>query len=212
MKIQEKYWDRVAEEKKFPTTFQMAEFEKHVLREKKILDVGCGYGRILNELYNHGFRDLTGVDYSEGMINRGLRIHPYLNLLKNDGENIPFLDGEFDAVLLMGVLTSNYKDQEQKDLISEIYRVLGDKGVIYIADFLINEDKRNKKRYQRYQNKYGIYGVFELPEGAVLRHHTREHILELTHDFDKIMFEERVYNTMNGHKSNGFYYMGEKGN
>ena len=52
MKIldQKKYWDKVAEEKKFPTPFQIEEFEKHVLKEMNILDVGCGYGRTLNEL------------------------------------------------------------------------------------------------------------------------------------------------------------------
>ncbi|MGZ7118953.1 MAG: class I SAM-dependent methyltransferase [Methanobacterium sp.] len=212
MKIpdQEKYWDEVAERKEFPTPFHIEEFKKHVSKENKILDLGCGYGRILNELYNHGFDDLTGVDYSEGMINRGLRIYPNLNLKKNDGENLPFQDDEFDVVLLIGVLTSNYKDSEQEKMIAEILRVLNEDGIVYIADFLINHDKRNIERYEQYKNKYRIYGVFELPECAVLRHHTVEHILKLTDHFDKLVFEEVIYDTMNGHKSNGFYYMGKK--
>ena len=207
---QEKYWDKVSKEKEFPTPFQLERFEKYVSKEMNILDVGCGYGRTLNELYIHGFKNLTGVDYSQGMINRGLRLYPYLNLIKNNGDKIPFPNSVFDAVLLIGVLTSNIENDEQDNLISEISRVLKDDGILYVADFLINHDQRNLERYKEYENKYGIYGVFELPEGAVLRHHDEEHILNLTNDFKGLVFEKTVYKTMNGNKSNGFYYIGKK--
>lgn len=207
---QEKYWDKVADEKEFPTPFQIKDFEKYVSKNMKILDVGCGYGRTLNELHHQGFHDLSGVDYSQNMINRGLKQYPYLNLIKNDGEKIPSSDKEFDAILLIGVLTSNIKDLEQENLILEILRILKNDGTVYIADFLINNDERNIQRYQKYENKYGTYGVFELPEGAILRHHTREHILKLTKGFHELLFKETSYDTMNGHKSNGFYFIGEK--
>ena len=212
MKIhdQKKYWDKVAEEKEFPTPFQMEEFKKYVSKEMKILDVGCGYGRTLNELHNQGYNNLTGIDYSQGMINRGLRLYPHLNLIKNGGDKIPFPDNEFDAVLLIAVLTSSYKGEDQENLISEISRVLKDDGILYVNDYLINQDKRNLKRYDAYKDKYGTYGVFELPEGAVFRHHTKEHILKLTKDFKGLIFKNKVYDTMNGHKSNGFYYILKK--
>jgi ubiquinone/menaquinone biosynthesis C-methylase UbiE len=207
---QKKYWDKAAEEKEFPTPFQINEFKKHVSKNMNILDVGCGYGRTLNELHDQGFNNLTGIDYSQGMINRGLKLYPYLNLIKNDGDKIPFPDNEFDVVVLIAVLTSNVKDEEQENLISEISRVLKDNGILYITDFLINQDERNLERYNKYKDKYGIYGIFELPEGAVLRHHTEEHVLNLTRNFEELVFEKTVFNTMNGHKSNGFYYMGRK--
>lgn len=206
---QKKYWNDVAEEKEFPTPFQIKEFEKYVSKEMKVLDVGCGYGRTLNELYSHDFKNLTGIDYSQGMINRGLRLYPDLNLMKTDGKKIPFADNEFDAVILLAVLTSSYKDEDQENIISEISRVLKDNGILYINDYLINQDERNLKRYKEYKDKYGEYGIFELPEGAVFRHHTEDHILELTEGFQELVFEKVVYNTMNGHKSNGFYYIGK---
>jgi len=79
---QEKYWDKLAEEKEFPTPFHIEEFEKYASRDMNILDVGCGYGRTLNKLYNNGFKNLSGVDYSQGMIDRGLKLYPHLNLIK----------------------------------------------------------------------------------------------------------------------------------
>ena len=204
---QEKYWDKVSEEKEFPTPFQIQEFEKYVSKDMNILDIGCGYGRTLNELHNQGFKNLTGIDYSQGMINKGLRLNPYLNLIKNDGYTIPFPDSKFDAVLLITVLTSNIKDEEQERLMSEISRVLKDNGILYITDYLINNNKRNLERYKKYTDKYGIYGVFKLSEGVILRHHTENHIMKLTKDFQKLVFEKTVYETMNGNKSNGFYYI-----
>ncbi len=207
---QEKYWDKVAEEKEFPTPFKMEVFERYVFKNMKILDVGCGYGRTLNELYNNGFSNLTGLDYSQSMIDRGLKLYPHLNLIINNADDIPSPDNAFDSVILIGVLTSNVETKTQENLISEISRVLKNNGIFYLADFLINMDKRNLKRYQKYENKYGIYGVFELPEGVVLRHHTENHILKLTKDFTNLVFEKTVYKTMNAHKSNGFFYMGKK--
>lgn len=210
MNKQEEYWNKVAEEKEFPTPFKLDEFLKYTSKEMKILDVGCGYGRTLNELHNQGFRNLIGIDYAQNMINRGLRQYPYLNLKKNNGDNLPFPNDEFDAVILIGVLTSNIEDDKQEKLISEIDRLLKDQGILYLADFLINTDERNKQRYLKYKNKYGVYGVFELPEGAVLRHHTTSHIFKLTKDFNELSFKETVYNTMNGHRSNGFFYIGKR--
>lgn len=207
---QEKYWDQASDGKKFPTPFKLEEYKKYVYPKMAILDVGCGYGRTLNELYNDGFKNLTGLDYSQGMINRGLKLYPYLNLVKSCGDNIPLPDGSVNSVLLIGVLTSNTENENQENLILEILRVLKNGGILYISDFLINSDERNLERYQKYKDKYGTYGVFELPEGVVLRHHTEKHILKLTKDFKKLIFQKTVYNTMNGHKSNGFYYIGKK--
>jgi ubiquinone/menaquinone biosynthesis C-methylase UbiE len=207
---QETYWDSVSEEKEFTLPLQIGEFEKVVSREMAILDVGCGYGRTLEELHDAGFVNLCGVDYSQGMIDRGRRLHPYLDLRKNDGGTLQFEDGTFDAVILIAVLTCIARSEGQRGLIAEITRVLKDGGILTINDYLLNTDQRNIERYDKTRSKYGVYGIFELPEGAVVRHHTPEHIFNITAGFNRLVFETVVYTTMNGNKSNGFYYIGRK--
>ncbi len=207
---QESCWDELAGKKKFPTPFFLEEFKKHASKDMKILDVGCGYGRTMNELHINGFNNLTGVDFSEAMIKRGLESYPYLKLIKNNGKNLPFHDNEFDSVILIGVLTSNVTDIEQEILLKEISRVLKNNGILYLSDFLLNNDQRNLKRYAKYEEKYGIYGVFKLPEGLILRHHSVEHIWKLTNDYNILLFEKTVFKTMNGNVSNGFYFIGNK--
>ena len=87
-------------------------------------------------------------------------------------------------------------------------RVLKPDGIVYINDFLLNDDERNINRYAKYFEKYHTYGVFELDDGAVLRHHNEERVKEWTSDFQQLEYEKVEYVTMNGNRSNGLVYMG----
>ncbi len=205
---QKEYWDSVSEKKEFTTPFQAAEFSEFVKKEDRILDVGCGYGRTLDELYRCGYRDLTGIDFSEGMIARGKRQFPYLDLRVKHGAGIDLPDGSVDAVILFAVLTCIRTDREQEELLSEIRRVLRPRGILYVNDFLLNTDERNLSRYEKFRDVYGRYGVFALPEGAVCRHHDEAWIKALLRDFSELRYEHLTFTTMNGNRSNGFYFIG----
>lgn len=205
---QKEYWNGAADTKEFTTPFQIELFEKHVGKNAKILDVGCGYGRTLSQLGENGYKNLCGIDFSEKMIERGKKLNPKLDLSVMAGKNIPFDEKSFDCVILFAVLTCIIDNAEQEYLLSEIKRVLKPGGILYINDFLLNEDRRNLDRYDKFKEKYGQYGVFELPEGAVLRHQSPERVKELTAGFETLEQEKVVYTTMNGHKSNGFYFLG----
>lgn len=207
---QRDYWESVSKTKQFTTPFQSKEFANYLNFNSVILDVGCGYGRTLDELHHLGYRHLIGMDFSKGMIERGKQQTPYLDLrLKKDAQ-IDLPDSSVDAVILFAVLTCIKSDEEQKALISEISRVLKPEGILYANDFIINSDKRNQARYRCFEEKYGLYGVFELSEGAVLRHHSEEWVEELLDDFLTLKYEYLTFETMNGHTSNGFYFIGRK--
>ena len=206
---QKEYWNKVASDKQFTTPFQIEVFSELVDREDKILDVGCGYGRTLNELYLQGFKNLFGTDFSDKMITRGKEQFPWLILNVQADKKIPYEDNSFDSIILFAVLTCIVDDEEQIFLMNEIKRVLKPNGILYINDFLLNTDERNVVRYKMYEDKYNKYGVFELPEGVVLRHHDLSWIKLITSEFNNIKLEKVTYTTMNGNKSNGFYYLGE---
>jgi len=207
---QEDYWNSIADEKQFTTPFQIDLFSKYVDKGAKILDYGCGYGRTLLELKEHQFTHLFGVDFSEAMVKRAQSNGSNdINVALITSGQLPFEDHTFDAVLLFAVLTCVYKNQEQDAILDEIKRVLKPNGIIYINDFLLNNDERNLCRYKNYENKYQTYGVFELSDGAVLRHHSDERVKEWSDSFERLEYEKVVYTTMNGHRSNGLVYIGE---
>ena len=203
------YWNKAAADKEFTTPFQLAAFEKYVPREALVLDVGCGYGRTLDELYRAGWRGLIGIDFSEAMIERGRAAYPHLDLrVKRSAEKIDLPDASADAVILFAVLTCISSNAEQERMISEIRRVLRPGGILYVNDFLLNADERNTARYEKFKDKYGAYGIFELPECAICRHHDERWIKELLHCFRELEYSCLTFTTMNGHKSNVFYFIG----
>jgi SAM-dependent methyltransferase len=205
------YWDRVAGEKAFTIPFEIDRFGYHVPRTANILDVGCGYGRVLGQLASAGFGTLTGVDGSARMIDRARRDYPRLNLFTSPAGALPFKDGVFDATLLIAVMTCIPTDTGQFGLMREIRRILRPGGIFYFSDFLLNSDHRNLDRYRRFHQTYDCYGVFQLPDGAVLRHHHPDHIRQITSGFRTLVFENRLFPTMNGHHSNGCYFIGKNG-
>lgn len=207
---QNQYWDSVSTDKEFSTPLQIDLFSSFVPVNARVLDHGCGYGRTLNELQQAGYTNLYGSDSSPKMIERAARELKNINLSVSNGEQIPFEDNFFDAVLLVAILTSVIEDSAQQKLLAEAARVLKPGGIIYINDFLLNQDERNITRYRQFEEQYGKYGVFQLPEGAVCRHHSLSWINDLLQDFQAITCREIVYNTMNGNQSNGFYYLGRK--
>ncbi|MBQ1483170.1 MAG: class I SAM-dependent methyltransferase [Erysipelotrichaceae bacterium] len=207
---QKDYWDGVAETKQFTTPFQKDVFCAYVERGSKIADIGCGYGRTLKELHELGYEDLLGFDFSKEMIKRGKAQFPYLDLRVMEEGKIPLEDESVDALILFAVLTCIARDKDQSALIGEAERVLKPGGILYINDFLLNEDERNIARYEKFKDVFESYGTFELPEGAVVRHHSEDHIFELLKPFEKKEYERLTFTTMNGNLSNGFYYIGEK--
>jgi len=70
IKYHKKYWDKYANEKNFVISLQYEKFTEYVKKDDKILDVGCGYGRTLNQIYHNGYKYLNGIDISINMIER----------------------------------------------------------------------------------------------------------------------------------------------
>jgi SAM-dependent methyltransferase len=201
------YWNRVADEKRFSHPLRHRWLYRYAAPGALILDYGCGYGRTLEELSAAGYLKVVGVDSSSRMLARSRKALPHQSLALTDGRTLPFKDEAFGAVLLFATLTCIPLDADQRALVSEIKRVLKPAGLLYISDLLLNEDARNRERYQSFAGVYGTHGIFELPEGVVVRHHTKEWIEELTASFEPLEYETFAAVTMNGNSSLAFQYL-----
>ncbi len=207
---QKDYWDKVAAEKNFTLRPDFRLLETSIDKDAFIVDYGCGYGRTLEEFCQNGYLNTLGLDFSGGMIARGHKSFPYLNLqiVENTHTNLP--DCSVDMVLLFALLTCITEDEQQQEAMDEVKRILKSGGIVYVIDFLLNNDERNNKRYAAYAEKYGVYGVFDLPEGVTLRHHDENYVKQLMNNFSITHFEKTQNRTMNGHISNGFVLMAQK--
>ncbi|HWF85889.1 MAG TPA: class I SAM-dependent methyltransferase, partial [Vicinamibacterales bacterium] len=124
------YWNRVGPTKPFSHPLDLERFGALVPRDRRVLDVGCGYGRTLQLLSEHGYANLAGVDIAPAMIAAARARVPGARLHVMDHPTaLPLEDGSVDAVLLFSVLTCVPTDQGQRTLIGECRRVLAPSGV-----------------------------------------------------------------------------------
>jgi SAM-dependent methyltransferase len=203
-------WDRVAWEKTFTHPVGGEWLETRVARSEHILDLGCGYGRAAPVLRAHGYTRLVGIDVSGEMLRRARREQPDLGLVRVGSPPYPFADGSFGAVLLLASLGCVPADEDQRAIMGEVGRLLRPGGLMCLSDYLLQDDDRNRERYQRCRPPSSAYGTFELPEGAVVRHHDLAWIEMLTRPFERIAFDEIEVVTMNGHQARAFRFVGAR--
>lgn len=93
----------------------------------KILEAGCGAGRILRYYHDRG-HDIIGIDFIDIAINKLKEIDPTLQAEEGDITNLRFTDRSFRYVLAYGL----YHNLEQglDKAISETHRVLEEDGLV----------------------------------------------------------------------------------
>jgi SAM-dependent methyltransferase len=77
---------------------------------RSILEVGCGYGKLLRELRRRLDVPLVGIDFSPTQLERARHyVEPGfgIELLLGCGERLPFSDGSFDMVVTSAMILHN---------------------------------------------------------------------------------------------------------
>ena len=204
------YWNTAGTQKPFAHPLNLRRVRQWISDEDRILDFGCGYGRTLGELFNEGYDNLIGLDFSPAMIATARTRFPEVQFEEVHSLTIPLPDESVDGVLLFSVLTCVPTDEGQRTLVKELRRVLTRGGLLYISDLWLQTDERNLSRYARDEEKYGTYGVFDLPEGVTVRHHDAKWIERLTTEFEMVALEDIEVVTMNGNPAKAFQWFGLK--
>ena len=208
MRSQIPFWDSLAETKTFSHPLDLERFWALVDRGARVLDYGCGYGRLTGELYAAGYHDVMGVDPATRMIDRARAAHPHIAFEVLAGDRLPFADASFDAVLLFSVLTCIIDDDEQHAVVADIARVLRPGGIVYVSDIQLQDDERNRSRYDAFGGLHHPYGVFELEPGIVFRHLSLEWVTHLFSRFEQLELRDVPIVTMNGNPAKGFQFIG----
>ncbi len=133
-----------------------------IARDRTVLDIGCGIGRIAAAL-GPRVRDVHGIDVSREMINIALkRCEPFTNvhLLKSSGHDLrDFSDSSFDAVI--AVDTFPYINQSGAALVESYFgetaRVLRPGGDFVILNYSYSgDDEGDRADMSRLAKNYGF--------------------------------------------------------
>lgn len=126
---------------------------------KSLLDIATGTGDFALEGLKLNPERLVGVDISEGMMAMGREklkkkgLDKKITLQYGDSENLPFNDGEFDAVTV-GFGVRNFENLEKG--LSDIKRVLSENGVVAVLEF-------SKPKAFPIKQLFGFYSKYLIP-------------------------------------------------
>ena len=123
------------------------------LRERRILDVGCGSGQWLADFQTWGAsrRRLTGIELDpQAVVHARARLAPSgagpaageADIHEGAAGEMPWPDGSFDVVLQATMLSSILDQDMRRQVAAEMMRVLAPGGVILSYDMRI-ENPRN---------------------------------------------------------------------
>lgn len=109
-------------------------FEKLLpkLKDKKVLDLGCGYGWHTKYVATHGAQAVIGIDISKKMIEKAQEINsdPKVTYLCGALEDMEFKAKEFD-IIISSLVIHYIKDYEQ--LVAKVYDYLADNGIFLFS-------------------------------------------------------------------------------
>uniref|UniRef100_I2Q0J8 Methylase involved in ubiquinone/menaquinone biosynthesis n=1 Tax=Desulfovibrio sp. U5L TaxID=596152 RepID=I2Q0J8_9BACT len=154
------YWDKTSS---VPSTLGLDAKVKAYLRPgDRILDCGCGAGRLLGELAREG-RPAVGVDRNGPSLAVARR--EGLAVVRADLARLPFRPGAFDAAILHAVLTTVPTPAARLAVLAEAARI--GCRLLCLADFLRNDDlPYYRSRYEQGLAETGEPGSFVVREGG----------------------------------------------
>jgi len=140
----ESYWEKVSG-KDIPSSLDLYPVIHNYLREGcKILDIGCGFGKISLELSSPGY-SVTGIDVNTEAIRlseaaskdlaASMRTEVKAEFTVGNASALPFRESSFDLAVMQAFLTSVPDPRERARMIQEAFRVLKPEGCLYLVEF-----------------------------------------------------------------------------
>ncbi|MBI4992935.1 MAG: class I SAM-dependent methyltransferase [Candidatus Magasanikbacteria bacterium] len=179
----EKYWDSFEKDRVLSMLGD--------LKDKKVLDVGAGTGRLALRIAHAGAQ-VTALDVSGEMLkNLKSKVHKVIKSIKlpvetasGEAENLPFADESFDVVIAT-FLVVHLKDLRR--FFDETYRVLNNGGLFLVTNI-------NQRKAPAIKTKDGLIEIesyYHRPEAVV------ELLEELAFSVEKNEFVKEGENWVN---------------
>jgi ubiquinone/menaquinone biosynthesis C-methylase UbiE len=118
------------------------------LREKRLLDVGCGNGSHLRRFVEYGVipSNAFGIDLMAHRIEQAQRINPSIHWKVGSAHQLPYTDASFDLVVCNVVFSSILSEQLRQMIANEMWRVHKSGGLILIHDFVYSNPRNTAVR------------------------------------------------------------------
>lgn len=175
-------------------------------KEAPLLDIGCGYGRLLAHLHRMGFSNIYGVDF----VMDPMKKINFAKVVAGKAESLPFKNNVFMGAFLVGVLSNIIDEEIRNRIFYEAYRVLTSGAIFFISAFAIN--KYYEDKYSKGLREFGKYGIFRSSSGGIFRHVSEDELKKLLSSagFRLIKFHRLPFTSMHGNPAEGFVVLARR--
>ena len=175
-------------------------------QNQKILEAGCGAGRILAYLHFKNF-NVFGIDFIESAIKKIKLKYEGINAEVGDITNTIFDDGTFDTILAFG-LYHNFEYENLKKAFFETKRILKKNGILcfsfrtdniqnYILDKIKNKKKEKNNSFHKLNLKENeIQSILKELELKVIE---KEYVVNMPLLFHFKIFRSKEQQMFNEH-------------
>lgn len=194
------------------------------VKEKNILDIGCGFGWYEKMAIENGAKSITGIEPDKKNFQQTANEIPKAKFVVAAAENLPFCNCSFDKVVMLEVLEHLPKGTEYKS-IKEVYRVLASNGEFILSTpnkhflsclldpawyfghrhYSLNQVKKIVEKNGFLINKVFVYGGFwEL--FRMIPHYFFKWVFKKEDPFKKI-FEKKMKKDKNNPNNYAYIYI-----
>lgn len=111
---------------------ELAFLVEHTKAGDRVLDIGCGNGRLFPFIREKRAR-YTGVDYSEGLINKAKHLHSDGEFVVGDATALPFSNNAFDIAYSVATIHHIPGKELRTEFVREAARVLRPGGTFVLT-------------------------------------------------------------------------------
>jgi len=122
---------------------EMKKFSSYVKDGWKILDLGCGNGRLLQSFGGKKI-DYLGIDNSDELVEIAKKNHPKKNFQIMNMENLNLKDGTFDGVFAIASLHHLSRREMRLRALLEANRILKKDGYLFVTVWNLWQPKYRK--------------------------------------------------------------------
>jgi ubiquinone/menaquinone biosynthesis C-methylase UbiE len=180
---------------------EMKSFGQYIKDKNKILDLGCGNGRLIKTLEDKQV-EYTGLDNSYELIKIAKKKYPNHHFRVGNLSKLPFGNNNFDLIFAIASIHHIPSKKLREQTAAEIRRVLKNKGRAIISVWNLNQDKYSDqiKKSQK-EHSFLEKGDWLKPWGEknskLYRYYHRFSQKELENLFKNFKIIEKKYNSYN---------------
>lgn len=140
-------------------------FKKYLKNGEKVLDLGCGSGR-LSRIFNQNIKYI-GTDVAKEFIRIAKEKYPKKSFIKTDYFLQPFNDNYFDKIFCLSVIHHIPSVTYRLKFLREIKRLLKPKGKLILTAWSVWQNPKIKKIILKYKIKK-LFGLSRMDYGDIL--------------------------------------------